>query len=72
MKCGICGTDLGDDLFSAVTGEKVCSICKVGFIGGLPTTDERINQVRDKLGLQDGEYLDIDRGDAARAILGRD
>ena len=48
MKCQICGTALGDDLFSAVTGEKVCSICKVKFIGGLPTSPAMIKQARDR------------------------
>lgn len=71
MKCGICGTDLSKDLFSAVTNEKVCSICKVNWIGGLPTTIERINAVREKLGLQDGEYLEQDNGKEAARILGR-
>ena len=42
-KCKICG-NVGD-LFSAVTGEDVCSICKIKFIGGLPTTQERINEL---------------------------
>ena len=37
-KCGICGTPAKDDLFSAVTGEPVCSLCKINYIGGLPTT----------------------------------
>ena len=71
MKCRVCGTELSDDLFSAVTNEKVCSICKVYWIGGLPTTDERINAVRERLGLQDGEYLKQDNGKEAARILGR-
>lgn len=69
-RCAICGTDLGADLFSAVTGEKCCSICKVKFIGGLPTSDERIAQARQRLGLSDGQYLQQDNGAEAAAILG--
>jgi len=70
-RCAICGTDLGSDLFSAVTGEKCCSICKVKFIGCLPTTDERIGRARTALRLADGEYLEQDRGAEAARILGR-
>ena len=68
-RCAICGTNLADDLFSAVTGEKCCSICKVKWIGGLPTTDRRIAEARQKLGLADGEYLTQDNGAEARRIL---
>jgi len=70
-KCEICGTPLENDLFSAVTGESVCSICKLKFIGGLPTTAERINQVREKLDLPIGEYLVQDNPKEAARILGR-
>lgn len=70
-KCEICGTPRKDDLFSAVTGEKVCSICKVKFIGGLPTTTERINAARKKLNLSDGEYLVQNNPEEAARILGR-
>ncbi len=69
--CAICGTNLGDDLFAAVTGEKCCSICKVKFIGGLPTSDERIAKARNVLELADGQYLQQDRGAEASRILGR-
>ena len=69
--CKICNTPLGKDLFSAVTGEDVCSLCKHNYIGGLPTTPERIAAARKRLGLADGEYLDQDRGAEARRILGR-
>jgi hypothetical protein len=55
--CEICGQDSSKDLFSAVTGEPVCSICKLKFIGGLPTTPQRVNEARAKLGLKDGEFL---------------
>jgi hypothetical protein len=71
MKCGICGQLLEDDLFSAVTGDKVCTICKLRFIGGMPTTQERINAVRGKLGLAEGEYLQVNNPEEARRILGR-
>ena len=69
--CAICGTDLGNDLFASVTGEKCCCICKVKFIGGLPTSDERIGQARARLGLGDGQFLQQDNGAEAKAILGR-
>uniref|UniRef100_A0A6M3K3P9 Uncharacterized protein n=1 Tax=viral metagenome TaxID=1070528 RepID=A0A6M3K3P9_9ZZZZ len=71
MKCGICGNILKDDLFSFVTGEKVCTICKIKYIGGLPTTTERINTARGGLGLQEGEYLVQDNPKEAARILGR-
>lgn len=70
-QCGICGTPAKDDLFSAVTGEPVCSLCKINYIGGLPTSAERIKTVRAVLNLKDGEYLLQDRGAEAARILGR-
>ena len=69
--CAICGTNLGNDLFASVTGEKCCAICKVKFVRGLPTTDERIASVRARLSLADGEYVIQDRGTEAARILGR-
>ena len=45
--CKICNTPLGEDLFSAVTGEDVCSICKNNHIGGLPTTPALIAAARE-------------------------
>ena len=69
-KCAICGNDLGNDLFASVTGEKCCCICKVKFIGGLPTVDERIAAARARLGLADGQYLSQDNGAEAARILG--
>lgn len=71
MKCRICGKPNDDDLFSYVTGEPVCSICKIKFIGGLPTIPERIKMARESLGLKDGEYLVQDNGAEAARILGR-
>lgn len=70
-KCGICGTPTKDDLFSAVTQEPVCSLCKINYIGGLPTTPEMVNKARARLGLADGQYLVQDRGAEAARILGR-
>jgi hypothetical protein len=70
MQCAICGTELKKDLFAAVTGEKVCSICKIRFIGGLPTTVERIAKVRNAFGLEEGQFISLDRGEEARRILG--
>ena len=70
-KCEICGKPQQDDLFSAVTGEPVCSICKIKFIGGLPTTSERVQAARSQFGLADGEYLVQDNAKEAARILGR-
>ena len=69
--CRICGKDSKDDLFSYVTQEPVCSICKVKHIGGLPTTPERIAKARVALGLNEGEYLLQDNATEAARILGR-
>lgn len=69
-QCAICGFDLSNDLFADVTGEKCCAICKVKFIGGLPTSDERIALARSRLGLTEGEYLQQDNGAEAARILG--
>ena len=71
MMCEICGKPTEDDLFSAVTGEPVCSICQVKFIGGLKATPERIEEVRMGLGLEEGEYLSQNNAEEARRILGR-
>lgn len=70
-RCAICGNDLGRDLFASVTGEKCCAICKLKYIGGLPTSDERIKAARTALALGDGEYLVQDNGAEAARILGR-
>ena len=70
-RCAICGTDLGADMFASVTGEKCCAICKVKFIGGLPTSDERIAKARSVLQLADGEYLQQNNGEEAARILGK-
>jgi hypothetical protein len=70
-KCGICGTNFADDLFSVVTQEPVCSICKINHVGGLPTTAGRIQFVRKQLGLKDGEYLVQDNAAEAARILWR-
>jgi hypothetical protein len=71
MNCHICNAVLKDDLFSAVTGDKVCCICKVKFIGGLPTKPARIAAARDALGLKAGEYLAQDNPSEAAKLLGR-
>lgn len=68
-RCAICGFDLANDLFSAVTGEKCCSICTVRFIGG-DTSAMRLATVRIALGLADGEYLQQDNATEAARILG--
>lgn len=67
--CAICGNNLGDDLFASVTGEKCCAICKLKYIGGLPTSNERIAAARERLGLDDGQYLQQDNGAEAARIL---
>jgi hypothetical protein len=54
-----------------VTAEPCCSICKFKFIGGLPTSDERIALARARLGLEDGTYFQQDNGAEAARILGR-
>jgi len=69
--CKICGVDLKKDLYSVVTNESVCSICKLKFVGGLPTTEDRINKIREGLGLKSGEYLKLDRYEEARKLLGK-
>lgn len=66
--CKICGTD---DLFTACTGEGVCAICTMKFIGGGSPTADVIKAVRTKLGLDDGEFLKLDHGAEAARILGR-
>lgn len=70
-RCEICGEPRENDLFSAVTGEKVCSICKIKYIGGLPTNPARIKTARERLGLSEGEYLVQDNPKEAARILGR-
>lgn len=70
-RCAVCGFDLGNDLFASVTGERCCAICKVKFIGGLPTTAELVAKARARLGLADGEYFAQDNGAEAAKILGR-
>ena len=67
-KCKICGAE---DLFSAVTGEGVCSICTMKFFGGGKATRNRIEMIRGKLRLSEGEFLKQDCGAEAARILGR-
>jgi hypothetical protein len=69
--CRICGKPSSDDLFSYVTQEPVCCICKQKYIGGLPTNDARIAQARERLGLKPGEHLQQDNAEEAQRILGR-
>ncbi len=71
QSCGICGEPSKNDLFSAVTGEPVCSICKVKFIGGLPTTQPLIFKARERLGLKEGEFLQQNNPEEAARLLGR-
>ncbi len=69
--CAICNIPQKADLFSAATGDPVCSICKLTYVGGLPSTPERIALVRKMLGLKNGEFVTHDRGKEARRILNR-
>ena len=69
-RCEICGTSLSKDLFASVTDEPVCCICKVKYIGGLPSRS-MLAAVRANLGLKDGEYLVQDNAQEAARILGR-
>lgn len=70
-RCAICGNDLSRDLFASVTGEKCCCICKTKYIGGLPTSSDRIAHVRERLGLVEGQFIQQDNGAEAARILGR-
>ena len=70
-RCEICGEPSEHDLFSAVTGERVCSICKLKFIGGLPATTGNIDEARKRLGLEDGKYLEQNNPQEAAIIMGR-
>lgn len=70
-RCGICGTDLKSDLFAEVTGDTSCAICKVKYVGGLPTTPERIAAARARLGFAEGQYLIQDNAKEAARILGK-
>ena len=70
-KCRICGKALKDDLFSSVAKEPVCCVCKIKYIGWLPSTQTRIDAARESLGLKDGEYLAQDYGAECGKILGR-
>ena len=71
-RCEICGTQLKDDLFASVTQEPVCAICKLKYIGGLPTSPARVAQARSSLGLASGVYLIQNNPQEAARILGRD
>ncbi len=70
-QCKICGQPQKDDLFSFVTQEPVCTVCKIKYIGGLPTTQNRIESARKALGLKDGEYLSQNYGEECARMLGR-
>lgn len=69
MGCKICAAK--GDLFSEVTGEPACSICVLRFNLGSPLQDTAIEQVRERLGLKTGEFLQQDRPSLAAAMLGR-
>ena len=68
MRCKICNAK--DDLFLACTNEGICSICKLKYVGG-DSSNERIKQIRLRLGLKDGEFLNQDLAKEAAIILGR-
>lgn len=69
--CEICGFDNSKDLYAAVTDDSVCSICKLKYIGGLPTNPQLVQKARSALGLNDGEFLQQDNPAEAARILGR-
>lgn len=69
--CQICTEPIINDLYAYVTGEPVCSLCKIKYVGGLPSTPQRIELVREMLGLKPGEFLKMDRVAEARRILDR-
>ncbi len=71
MKCAICGKPQKDDLFSYVTQQPACSICVIKCGLSSPISQASIKAARDKLGLQEDEYLKQDHGEEARAILNR-
>lgn len=64
--CHICNST---DLYTSVTNEGVCSVCKIKYIGGLPSSQERINAARQRLGLQEGEFLTQNHAEEAAKIL---
>lgn len=66
--CDVCGKE---DLFSFVTRAGVCSVCTMRFFGGATATPARIQEVRSRLGLSDGEFFKQDHGAEAAKILGR-
>lgn len=70
-RCAICGTNLAADLFSAVTQEPVCAICKLKFIGGRQASEQLIWKAREVLGLSDGEFLQQDNAAEAARLLGK-
>lgn len=70
-QCEICGQPRNDDLFSAVTGARVCSICTIKYMRGLLATSTEIDRARKILNLDDGEYLIQDNPKEAARIFGR-
>lgn len=66
--CKICGAE---DLYSFATGEGVCSVCTMKFFGGGSARQEQIVNVRQRLGLQAGEFFKQDNATEAKKILGR-
>jgi len=66
--CKVCGKD---DLFTACTGSDVCSVCTQKFFGGGSASKVKIRAVRARLGLEDGEFFQMDHGAEAARILGR-
>ena len=69
MTCQICGEE---DLFSAVAQQPACAICVYAFGLWTPIRPSQIETVRAALGLDEGQYLEIDRAKAAAIILGRE
>ena len=67
-RCEICGRKQEDDLFMAVAGEPVCSVC-IADLGGIPSP-KTVKMIRGKLGLADGEYYQRSNEETRKVILG--
>ena len=69
MDCKICGDN--DLLTACFNTHRACGVCTMKFFGGGQPKRGDIIDVRKRLGLLDGEFLDLDRGAEAARILRR-
>lgn len=67
-RCEICGRKKEDDLFMAVANEPVCSVC-VADLGGIPSP-ATVKMIREKLGLEEGEYYQRSDDETRKVLLG--